>query len=333
MAYQPAGNLTGTATLGHLATVYYNKRALDRLQKKFRFHEACTHDMVPKQSGRTVQFFRYSNFAAATTPTTEGTVGTSQSLTSKLVSATVSQYTSFITVSDFLVDTAIDPIISAAADLLGYQGGLTVDTITRNVIDAESASTNMTLQSSASIMKVADLRNARHTLQALDVRPFANNQFFAIAHPYVTYDIVNDPAAGGLGDIFKYTSPGSTPLVKYEDRGTVTEVAGCRLVESTNVKQGTSGSSNTYRAYVFGDQGVGCVDLQGRGPAQVTDPRKERFTITAKKNVEPSIADPEGVIGGFVSYNFVYTAVVLDGPAGIGGTYRYRTFDPISSIG
>jgi hypothetical protein len=44
------------------------------------------------------------------------------------------------------------------------------------------------------------------------------------------------------------------------------------------------------------------------------------------------VADPEGVISAAVSYNFIFTAVVLDGPAGIGGVYRYKTLDAQSSI-
>jgi len=46
----------------------------------------------------------------------------------------------------------------------------------------------------------------------------------------------------------------------------------------------------------------------------------------------PSIPDPEGQIGGAVSYRFTYTAVVIDGTTGVGGSYRYRTIDAQSSI-
>lgn len=329
MAYQPAGNQTSSAGLAHLANVYYRKKGLDRLQKKFVFRDATMKDMLPKQVGRTVQFFRYLNFAANTTPTTEGTVGTSMSMTSKIVGATVSQYTSFITVSDLLQDTAIDPIVQNAAELLGYAAGLSVDTITRNVIDAEAG--NVTQALLGTFFRVADLRNARSQMQANDVIPFEDGEFFAIAHPFSTYDLVNDPAAGGLADIFKYTQPEKQPLVKYEDRGLVTHVAGTRLIESTNVKI-TTGTNNKYRIYIFGKNGVGSIDLEGRGPSDVNDPTKQRFKINVVKG-EPSIADPEGVIGAAVSYNFVFTAVVLEGPAGIGGNYRFRIIDAISSIG
>ena len=329
MAYSPAGNNSASAGMAHLANVYYRKKGLDRLQKKFVFRDATMKDMLPKQVGRSVQFFRYVNFGTNTTPTTEGVVGTSLSMTSHVVGATVSQYTAFITVSDLLQDTAIDPIVQNASELLGYSAGLSVDTITRNVIDAEF--TNNTTALLGTFTRVADVRNGRHQLQANDVLPFEDGEFFVVAHPFTTYDIVNDPAAGGLADIFKYTQPEKQPLVKYEDRGLVTHVAGARIIESTNVKK-TAGSPNKYRMYMFGRNGIGSLDLEGRGPSDIHDPTKQRFKITVVKG-EPSIADPEGVIGAAVSYNFVFTAVVLEGPAGIGGNYRFLMWDTVSSIG
>lgn len=328
MAYTPASNLTTSAGLPHVQVTYYKKKALDRLQKKFLFRSACMTDMIPKQEGRTVQWFRYFNLSANTTPSAEGTVGTGISPTSRVVASTVSQYTAFLTISDFLADTAIDPLVENHADLLGYQAGLSVDTITRNVIDAESSSTNQTLL--GTYFRVADLRNARHALQAVDVQPMDDGNFLCIIHPYVSYDLVNDPAASGYADIFKYnTNVKDSALVTYEDRGTITSVAGCRVVESTNVY--TQTSPNRYRVYIFGKDGIGCVDLAGRGPSKVTDPKKQRFAVKIGRPTE-SVADPEGVISAFVSYNFIYSAVVLDGPAGIGGTYRYKTLDPQSSI-
>jgi len=330
MAYQPAGNTTSSPGLSHLTAILHRKKALNRLTKKFVFRQACTKDMLQRSSGRTVQFFRYTNFGTNTTPTTEGTVGTSLSLTSKVVQATVSQFSAFITVSDVLVDTSIDPVVSAAAELLGYQAGLSVDTITRGVVDAEAVATNQALLST--YLRVSDLRNSRHSLQAVDVQPFDGGEFLTFVHPYASYDLVNDPAAVGLADIFKYnTDVKSTPLVSYEDRGLITHIAGCKVIETTNTKTGTSGGNNTYRAYVFGKDGLACVDLEGKGPSDVVDPAKQRFKI----NVIPggaSIPDPEGLIGAAVSYNYLTTTVVLEGPPGIGGQHRFKTLDPQSSI-
>jgi N4-gp56 family major capsid protein len=289
---------------------------------------ATMKDMLPKQSGRSVQFYRYNNLSANTTATTEGTVGTSTTFNSRVLTATVSQYTAFITVSDLLKNTALDPIVQNAAELLGYSAGLSVDTITRNVIDAESSSTDQALL--ATNLKVSDLRNAVHSLQAVDVQPFDDGEFFAIVHPYASFDLVNDPNAMGLADILKYnTDVKASPLVRYEDRGLITHIAGCKVITSTNVK--TQTTPNRYRAYVFGKGAIGCVDLAGSAPSNVVDPRNQRFKINIVPG-KPQIADPEGVIGAAVSYNFVFTVIVLEGPTGIGGTYRYVTLDPQSTI-
>jgi N4-gp56 family major capsid protein len=328
MPYDPAGNLTSSAGLAYLQDVYRQRTALDRLQKKFVFREACMEDQLPLQNGRTVQWFRWNNFGVQTTPSTEGTVPTSQSLSNNILAATVSQYSAFVSVSTLLDDTAPDPILQNAGDLLGYQGGFTVDTITRNVIDAESSSTNQALLNL--YLRVADLRNSRSQLQANDVQPKENDEFLTIAHPFTTYDLVNDPAANGLADIVKYTNPQNSALVKYEDRGTVAHVAGCKVIESTNVF--TQTTPNRYRVYVFGKDGVGAVSLSSRGPAKVMDPRNQRFNINVVRGGKPTIFDPTGEIGGAVSYRFVYTAVVLDGPVGIGGVYRFRTLDAQSTI-
>ena len=332
MAYEPVplNNTTLSKTLAHYATVYYKKRGLDRLMKKFHFDRPCEHDILPRQSGRVVQFFRYNNMAANTTPKSpEGAVGTSQSVSSRVLTAYVSQYSDFITLSDLLVDTAIDPVVQSMAELLGYRAGLSVDTITRTIIDAEFSNASVSpLDTTNNKIATADFRNVRAILTGADVEPFDDGYFIAIMHPYVTYDLLNDSTANSLIDIQKYTKvPGE--MVKPEDRGHLATVAGFKIYESTNVW--TQATPARWRAYFFGKGGVGCVDLEGRGPNRITDPKKQRFDVSVIRG-ERSIYDPEGIIGAAVSYKFVYTAVVLEGPSGIGGTYRFRLMNAASGV-
>lgn len=331
MAYAPASVTTASAQLAHLKAIHYRKEAMDRLVAKNRFHEICDKDQHELQNGRTVVWFRYGNTAALTTTTSEGTVGTPQGpFSTRQLEATLSQYSAFIVLSDFLVETAIDPIVENHARLLGEQAGKTVDNITRAVIDDEFISSSAAPGQSAvaTYAKVADLRKSRHTLQALEVEPFENGMFTVYMHPYVSYDLVNDPDANGLADIVKHTDPKGSPLFKYEDRGRLTEVAGCKVIEVTNVK--VTGSN--YRTYVFGKGAVGCVDLAGKGPSRITDPKKERFSVSVIRPKGNELADPEGNIGGAVSYNFKTTTIIKEGPSGIGGSYRYRMIDFPSSI-
>ena len=108
MAYQPASNNTTTTSLAHLATVWYNRRALDQLKQMFRFLGGTEPDIIPQRVGKTVQWFRYTLLPANTTPSAEGTVDAGLQLTTTTVSATVSEYSDFATISTLLDSTAID---------------------------------------------------------------------------------------------------------------------------------------------------------------------------------------------------------------------------------
>lgn len=331
MAYTPAQNITTSAGMAHLATIFYKKVGLDRLQKTFRFREAGMEDDVPKMNGKTAQWFRYNNLAANTTTASEGTVGTSLQPTSRIVQSTVSEYSDYINISTFLNDTAIDNTVENYSALLGYRAGLSVDTITRNVIDVAQPSTDLAL--TGTYMRVADLRNTAIQLQAIDALPMDDGQFYNIMHPYVYYDLLNDPAAGGLADIYKYTNPAKAGLVDggNDPMGTVAVIGGCKVVKSTNVTK-IVGSPNKWRTYTFAKNGIGIVALSGSGPAQMTDPTSQRFNIKVARATGNSIVDPEGQIAAAVAYRYVYTTVILEGPSGIGGNYRFRTSDVPSSI-
>jgi N4-gp56 family major capsid protein len=332
MSYTPAGMQTTSPGLAHIAgKVYYNRTALDRLMKKFRFCDAFDNETMPKQEGRVVTMYRYQNMSASTVPTAEGTVGTSLTVNSRTVSATLTQFANYINLSDFLVDTAYDPQVNHYAELLGYRAGLSVDTMFRNIIDAQAAST--VFSPLGSVFTVEDLRGVKAVLSANDVEPFDDGFYFCIMHPFITFDLVNDPTANGLADINKYQMAGggakNSPLLKQEDRGWVADIATTRILESTNVFT----NSGQYRTYIFGKGGLKKIDLAGRGPSKVTDPKTQKFKINVVGRQGATLYDPEGKIGGAVSYNFVTTGCFVEGPAGIGGVYRSRTIDQVSTLG
>lgn len=309
MAYQPAGNLTTSPGLSHLATVYYNKKALDQLMKVFVFMSVTDPDVIPLRSGKTVQFYRYGLFGANTTPTAEGTVGTSLQLSTSTISATVSEYSDFVTISSLLEETAIDPIVENASEQLGYRAGLTTDLLVRTELDSTSTPEIGTIGAYAT---AADLKRAKALLEGVDVLPRDGQDFVAVIHPYALYDIVADNSPGGFIDTFKYANPGTFIT------GEVGKVDGVRLVKSTNVKTSGSAPSVLYWSYVVGKGAIGAISLSGRGPSNVKDPKKQSFKINVVRG-GPQIADPEGKIGAAVSYRFVFVAKLMDTT-----TYRYK---------
>lgn len=326
MAYSPASNLTSTGTLTHLISVYYDRRALTSLRKKFMFWKGVDTRTLPKKNGKVIQFYRYSQLGANTTPTAEGTVGTGLALTSATVQATVAQYSDFISFSDMLVETAPDnDIVAVGADLLGYRAGLTVDTIMRNEVDSVAASIDVAPL--GDYFTGMDVANIRHRLAGMDIKPFPDGYFKALAHPYVMYDFIHDPQVGGFLDVVKQGGEGKERLFRMEDRGYVARWSGVEIWESTNVTM-VAGSPNKYRVYFFGQEGLAAIDLAGRGPSRTEDQDRSKFSVNVIREAKPSIADPEGKIRAAVSYNFVFCAKILDT-----NPYRIRKIDAATSLG
>jgi len=331
MAYTPAGNLTTSPGLQHLVSVYYDRVALTALRKKFMFWKGVDTRTLPKKNGKTIQFYRYSQFGANTTSTAEGEVGSSLNMQSTTVSAEVSQYADFISFSDLLVDTAPDnDIVAVGADQLGYRAGLTVDTILRNEVDSVAANTNVPLL--GQFFSSADVANVRHRFAGLDIRPFGDGYYKCLLHPYIAYDFIHDPSVGGFVDVVKQGGEGKNRLFQMEDRGFIARWSGVEIWESTNVHvesvQTTSGANNLYRVYFFGQEGLGAIDLAGRGPTRTEDQDRTKFAVNVVREMTPSIANPEGKIRAAVSYNFVFATKVLDT-----NPYRIRTIDAPSSLG
>lgn len=309
MGYNPAGNMTTTGSLTHLASVWYNRTALDQLRQMNRFVELCEPDMLPKRNGLTVQWYRYSLFGVNTTPHAEGTVGTSLTLGSSTVTAVMKEYADFISLSSLLIDTAIDPIVDNAADNLGYRASISVDRIARTEFDANTSVADSTIGTNFTL---SDIRAAVARLKAINVRPKNDGLFRAVIHPYVTFDLQADNTAGGFIDLMKYANPQGALA------GEVGTGGGCRIVETTAVATSGTAPDVLYTAYVVGKGAVGAVDLQGSGPSTVTDPSRQAFAINVIPG-GPSQADPEGMIGSYVSYLYRFVVKTLDST-----NYRYR---------
>lgn len=329
MAYSPATSLTTSPSLTHFATVYYSTRALDQVKKQFRFAQVAEPDNIPRKVGKTVQWYRYSLLASNTTPAPEGTVGAGLPQTTTTVSATVSEYADFSTISTLVKETGIDQTVENHSTNLGYRAGLSVDTITRAEFDANVAS--VTVSTSGAYASVFDLKKCVAQLRGTDVMPRDGDTFTALAHPYSIFDIQADNTAGGFIDIMKFANPQMFVGGQAGADGSVGQVGGCKLYTTTNV--GTTGSSPNvqYYIYVVGKGAVGRVELSGSGPSYMVDPAVvgtsgDRFKISVIQG-GPQIADPEGMIGAAVSYRFVYTAKTLDST-----NYRYRMIPADASL-
>jgi hypothetical protein len=92
LSYQPASVLTTTAGLTHLASIYYDRVAVENLKANLPFVAVTSRRKLPDRNGRVIQLYGYDLFAANTTPGTEGTVGTGINPTTSIRNVAVNQY-------------------------------------------------------------------------------------------------------------------------------------------------------------------------------------------------------------------------------------------------
>lgn len=254
-----------------------------------------------------IKFRRYGTLTAATTPLTEGATPSGSQLSVTDITATVSQYGDFVTVSDVVDDQSIDPMLTEMSELFGEQMGLTNDQLTRDVLAAGTnilyggdAVSRVTVDSTdkidATVIKkaVRQLKNnnARKLTRISAVNPGVGSQpvsacFVGIASPAAEYDI---RVLTNFVPVEKYAS---NVVLLPGEFGTIEEV---RFVQTTNAKvfagAGASGI-DVHATLIMGADAYGVVDLgnsqsqglifHGLGSAGSADPLNQRQTAGWKE--------------------------------------------------
>lgn len=320
--------LTSTSGLSHLASIYYDRVAVENLKANLPFVACTSRRKLPDRNGKTIQLFGYDLLTANTTPGTEGTVGTGINPTTSVRNVAVNQYFDFASFSDILVETAIDPIVENTAAEMGYRAALTANTLARQEFEAEAAVTGVAISCTDNEFLSASLvRQAAMSLRGQDVRPQADGLFVGVIHPFAAYDLMNDNTAGGVIDILKYHKEGSEELQRGIQGYRVVEIAGIKFIETTTTTTYAnfpSGSKTGYGTYVIGQDAVFSVSL---GATEIPEQRNFQLTV---RNWEPSVADPARVVGASVAYNFKYAALRVPQAASL--IPRFRVIKAEASI-
>lgn len=316
MAYQPASVLTSTSGLTHLASIYYDRVAVENLKPNLPYVAVTSRRKLPDRNGRTIQLFGYDLLPQNITPGTEGTVGTGIAPTTSIRNVAVNQYFDFASFSDILVETAIDPIVENTAAEMGFRAALSANSLARMEFEAQAAS-----DPAAVIAGVADeflsaslVRAGVFHLRGLDVRPQSDGLFAGIIHPFPAFDLMNDNVAGGVIDILKYHKEGAEELMRGVQGYRVIDIAGVRFIETTTATQFANFPSTGRTGFgtlIVGQDAVFSVSL---GATEIPEQRNFQLIV---RNWEPSAADPARVIGASCAYNFKYAALRVPQAAGL----------------
>ena len=192
--------LTSTAGFPNAVAIYYDRKLLERLELDFHLEQFGEKRTLPKGVGNQITFTRYSNFAASTTPLTEGTVPNGETLQSVQINVTPVQYGNYVTLSDQLLTEAIDPVIKSAIDVLGYQAALSLDTIIQTGlhgnITSQFAGSATTEATTSAVITAAEIRRAVFKLKRVGVRELTGG-YAGCFHPASDFDIMSDTTVGG----------------------------------------------------------------------------------------------------------------------------------------
>ena len=129
-------NTTLSSGLSAENKTFYDMTLIEEASAELVHDQFAQKRPIPKNGGKKIEFRKFASLPKATTAITDGVTPDGKSLNVTTVEATVAQYGDYIVQSDMLELTAIDNTIVEATKVLGRQAGLTLDTITRNVMQS-----------------------------------------------------------------------------------------------------------------------------------------------------------------------------------------------------
>lgn len=194
---------TGSDGLSAEMKVFYSDYLIDLAEPELVHDQFGQKHPIPKNGGKIIEFRQYDPLPEMTTPLVEGVTPDGQSMKVKTITSEVKQYGGYVTLSDMLMMTAIDNNLVQATKLIASQAGRTLDTITREVINAGTIvqfaggvdsrdELSYTDEETNCNITVDTVKKAVRFLETQDA-PKINGYYVGIIHPYVKYDLMKDP--------------------------------------------------------------------------------------------------------------------------------------------
>lgn len=214
---------------------YHERKLLETMKPELVHGKDAQKRPLPANNGKRTNFRRTTPFAAITTPLTEGVTPDGQLIVQTGFSVMVKPYGGHIEITNELSMIHLDNMHKEKSQLLADQAALSVDTISRDAINAglnvqyTDAKTTRAQLAATSVLKDSDIKKAVRTLKRANVKRFSDGFFHAIVHPDVIFDLTS-AANSYWVDVAKYQD--KSRIEKYE-LGTM---FGVKFFESTNAK-------------------------------------------------------------------------------------------------
>ena len=297
--------VTTQGSLAAEAKTFYNRQLLERALPQLVHARFGQPRPLPRRSGKSMEFRKFSALAPSTTPLTEGVTPAGNSLTVTAITASINQHGDFIEGSDLLDLTSIDPVLAETAELLGEQAGLTIDRIVRDVLHTgtsvqySAGRVSRVTVAAGDILTVDEIRKAVRYLKSQNARPLEGGDYVAICSPFTTYDLQSD---------VKWRNPHEYQDTTNIYSGEIGRLYGVRFVESTEAKAFTglgAAGINVYATLILGADAFGYIPLEGGdldfifkslGDSGTADPLNQRWTSGWKASFGTKILNDTNMV-------------------------------------
>jgi N4-gp56 family major capsid protein len=297
-----------TNTLAPELKTFYDTELLENARTEMFYAQFGRKQHLPKNGGTTIEWRKFNTFDRAS-ELKEGVIPTGQQFGSSSLTASISQYGTYTSITDKLEMRAYDNVILAATEEMGASAAATQETLIRNAllvgtnvmycdnIDADgnklsTPTTPATMGAGGSTagtggastpdgwaLLTPTMVNKAVTKMKKDRVPRINGKYYAVIHPSVAYDLRQSKE---WIEVHKYAATGEI------FNGEIGELHGCRFIEdtfapilggsytysgSTTYKNKSNGV--TYATYFFGKDGFGIVDPEGGGLEMIIHDKDE----------------------------------------------------------
>lgn len=266
----------------------YEQLAYFALRSELLFDQAAdvqpTNQSMP---GSSVVFTKFADLAAATSALTETSDVTPVAMSDSQVTVTLAEYGNSINTTAKLRGTSFLDVDAAAANIIGYNAGDSLDQIVRDVLaggtnviyggGGSSDETSRTNIEAEDIVEANDIRKVTAALRGANVPTF-NGYYMGFIHPDVSYDLRRETGNASW----------NAPHVNVDTAGIYNGEIGMfesvRFIETPRAKvfanasdgAGSTGTIDVYCTHIMGRQSLAkaysMVDGNGAYPKIVEGP-------------------------------------------------------------
>lgn len=297
VAASPSAN-----TLAPELKTFYDTELLENARTEMFYAQFGRKQRLPKNGGTTIEWRKFNTFDRAS-ELKEGVIPTGQQFGSSSITASISQYGTYTSITDKLEMRAYDNVILAATEEMGASAAATQETLIRNallvgtnVMYCDNVDVNGTVLSTPTTpatmgagggssnsdgwaLLTPTMVNKAVTKMKKDRVPRINGKYYAVIHPSVAYDLRQSKE---WIEVHKYAATSEI------FNGEIGELHGCRFIEDTfapilgesYIYSGSTTYKNksngvTYATYFFGKDGFGIVDPEGGGLEMIIHDKDE----------------------------------------------------------